>query len=85
MKCARCHGKMYAEKFYSQNGAFHGWRCLICGDIIDPVILLHRISGESQIAIPERSEDLIRLIRKYLDLKASATAGRNGSNLSHGI
>jgi hypothetical protein len=81
MKCAKCHGKMHAEKFYGRNGTFHGWRCLLCGDIIDPVILLHRLSGESRIAIPERNEDLMRLIQKYLRVKGSLKGRESGMRM----
>jgi hypothetical protein len=47
MKCRRCHGSMIYEKFYSEEGDFFGWRCVICGEIIDQVILENRY-GEKQ-------------------------------------
>lgn len=85
MKCAKCHGRMYAETFYSHTEAFHGWRCLMCGDIVDPVIFLHRITGDRNIPIPERNEDLIRLIAKYLSLKPAAACGGTGRNPPRGV
>jgi len=42
MKCRRCNGSMVLEQFYSEQGDFFGWRCIICGDIIDQVILENR-------------------------------------------
>lgn len=33
---------MIYEKFYSEEGTFFGWRCVICGEIIDQVILANR-------------------------------------------
>ena len=42
MKCRRCNGSMVLEQFYSEQGDFLGWRCIICGDIIDQVILENR-------------------------------------------
>jgi hypothetical protein len=84
MNCTKCQGKMYAEKFYFQTGTFQGWRCIACGDIIDPVILLHRVSGDKQIPIPERSEDVIRLIRKYMEAKGTEAPGGNGRHLPCG-
>ncbi len=46
MRCPKCDNLMVAEEFidYRQSGKFNfiGWRCLSCGLILDPVILLHR-------------------------------------------
>jgi hypothetical protein len=38
-KCLRCRGAMIYDKFYSAHDYFWGWKCLICGAIVDPVIL----------------------------------------------
>ncbi|MEW6333773.1 MAG: hypothetical protein AB1558_05850 [Thermodesulfobacteriota bacterium] len=43
-KCLRCNGAMFYDKFYSAYGQFWGWRCLICGEIVDQVILMNRQS-----------------------------------------
>lgn len=43
-KCLRCGGAVSYDKFYSVYGQFWGWRCLICGEIVDPVILENRES-----------------------------------------
>ena len=47
MKCPRCESYMVHEPFEDlrdDTGAlyFYGWRCLGCGEIIDPVILANR-------------------------------------------
>ncbi len=42
MKCSRCNGSMVHEHFYTEEGEFLGWRCIICGEIIDQVILENR-------------------------------------------
>jgi hypothetical protein len=42
MKCHRCKGSMVYEKFYGEEGEFSGWRCLVCGEVIDQVILENR-------------------------------------------
>ncbi|MBI3351142.1 MAG: hypothetical protein HY036_01040 [Nitrospirae bacterium] len=47
MQCHRCKGEMVVEKFQDFNDDtgrlnFHGWRCLICGEIFDPVIYSNR-------------------------------------------
>lgn len=41
-KCLRCRGAVAYDKYYGIDGQFWGWKCLICGDIIDPVILANR-------------------------------------------
>ena len=67
--CQRCGGRMAFEKYYGVNESYFGWRCVICGDILDPVILLHRVSQEADLAIPEREEEMIALIKKHLRVK----------------
>jgi len=47
MKCPKCGGVMNFEEFLYGGGgeipwSFEGWRCLYCGEIIDPLILLNR-------------------------------------------
>jgi len=41
-KCLRCGGAMVCDKFYGHHEQFWGWKCLICGEIVDPVILENR-------------------------------------------
>jgi len=41
-KCLRCRGAMVYDKFYGLQEQFWGWKCLICGEIVDPVILENR-------------------------------------------
>jgi hypothetical protein len=42
MKCHRCGSVMVYERFYGPHEHFSGWRCVLCGDIIDQVILENR-------------------------------------------
>ena len=42
MKCSRCNNAMNYQKFYNTEGYFWGWRCIFCGEILDPVILENR-------------------------------------------
>ena len=42
MKCPRCKGIMVYEKFLASFDRFYGWRCIQCGEIIDPMILNNR-------------------------------------------
>jgi hypothetical protein len=43
MRCNRCGGIMIYEKFYGDCEHFFGWRCVVCGEIIDQVILENRL------------------------------------------
>jgi hypothetical protein len=87
MNCRRCGGKMIFEKFYDINSVFFGWHCVICGDILDAVILLHRLSKDADLRIPEEEQEVMLLLKKYLhaqtkDLKGgrkSRRAGMEGS------
>jgi hypothetical protein len=52
VKCLRCGGAMTYETFYGLNEEFGGFKCVICGEIVDPVILQNRImmsSGQGMI------------------------------------
>lgn len=42
MKCDRCGNAMTHQKFYGFQETFVGWRCIICGEIIDDLILENR-------------------------------------------
>ncbi|MDH5427809.1 MAG: hypothetical protein OEZ57_08150 [Nitrospirota bacterium] len=47
MDCPRCQGIMIQDKFgdvADEAGAmyFSGWRCITCGEILDPVIAANR-------------------------------------------
>lgn len=58
MSCPRCSGLMVVERFcdllYETGcGYFDGLRCLLCGEILDPVIVLNRRSGIFPLPTPE--------------------------------
>ncbi len=45
--CPRCHSLMVEETFVDLRttfsmASFTGWRCVVCGEIVDPVILQNR-------------------------------------------
>jgi hypothetical protein len=42
MKCYRCGGMMIYEKVYSEAEQLGIWRCILCGEYVDPVILENR-------------------------------------------
>jgi hypothetical protein len=76
IKCQRCRGCMTFEKFYGPNDVFFGWRCLICGNIFDPVILLHQISRNADIQIPDTEEKILSLIKKYQNGEQRTTSAK---------
>jgi hypothetical protein len=66
LRCQRCGGRMLVEKFYDVNNVFFGWHCVICGEILDPVILLHRLSQDADLTIPENENEILNMVKKYL-------------------
>jgi len=41
--CPRCKGCMEWNRFICKGEVFEGLHCLVCGEILDPLILFHRI------------------------------------------
>ena len=73
--CQRCGGRMIFEKFYDVNNIFFGWHCVICGEILDPVILLHRLSQDADLQIPEGEEQVMQMLKKYLQTGSRKVEG----------
>lgn len=49
MKCPRCQGRMFAEKFYDFVRSFSAWKCSCCGEVVDPTILQNRARSVSSL------------------------------------
>ena len=54
MQCQRCEGLMVSERFYDlldDTGRLHfeGLRCLVCGEILDSLILENRTILQSTL------------------------------------
>ena len=75
MTCQRCGGRMIFEKFYDVNNVFFGWHCVICGEILDAVILLHRLSQDADLRIPEEEQEVMLLLKKYLHARPKDLKG----------
>jgi hypothetical protein len=48
MQCARCDGFMVSDNLIDMKESgismwMKGWRCVSCGNIVDPLILRHRM------------------------------------------
>ena len=53
MKCTRCHGLMVEDHLLDVKESLgpmwiKTWRCVACGNIVDPLILKHRSAQASQ-------------------------------------
>ncbi|GAB4374156.1 MAG: hypothetical protein Kow00128_24090 [Deltaproteobacteria bacterium] len=42
IRCPRCNGAMVYERFMDMLDMFYAWRCLNCGEIMDPVVERNR-------------------------------------------
>lgn len=42
MNCGRCVGMIASERFYGPEDPFGDWRCVFCGEILDPLIWQNR-------------------------------------------
>ena len=66
MKCPKCKGDMVYETFTNQdNLAWHydGWRCLYCGEVLDPVIIANKKASKNDNLI---SKNLGKGIKRHL-------------------
>lgn len=60
MTCERCHGLMVGERIYDLQGTngdlcVDGYRCLLCGNVVDTTILANR----------RRSSDAVERLTVY--------------------
>ncbi|NOS81592.1 MAG: hypothetical protein HOP32_08445 [Nitrospira sp.] len=69
MQCVRCHGFMVADNLIDIRESsipmwMKGWRCVSCGNIVDPIIQKHRmIQGSGATQVLERKTAVPRLRR----------------------
>ena len=69
-KCSRCGGNMIHESFLGPTERFTGFRCLICGEVIDPIILQNRwlMKAGNVMMIPDERAavrcDLSKMMRQ---------------------
>ena len=52
MNCSKCHGLMVSDRTYAPEEAIFNlpiWRCLNCGETIDPLILENRLKQEQEL------------------------------------
>lgn len=49
MRCHRCSNLMVYERFYGVDEHYSGWRCVLCGEIIDQIIARRRGGGKIEL------------------------------------
>lgn len=42
MKCPKCKGRMYTERYFDYVRSYMGWKCSCCGEMLDPTIIANR-------------------------------------------
>ena len=57
MKCNRCGSVMVYERFYGPDEHFLGWRCILCGEIVDQLILENRKTTNKEAGRKVRSRN----------------------------
>lgn len=50
MGCEKCKGLMIEERYSDYFLVCHGWKCLNCGEIVDPIILKNRGKRPAAVA-----------------------------------
>jgi len=72
MTCTRCKGLMVQDHFLDLLDTDHrtaAWRCVSCGEIIDPVVLANRHRQRSKTEALEMAEALLN--SEYQTAKAA--------------
>jgi hypothetical protein len=76
MQCTRCEGLMVLDDLIDMRESsipmwMRGWRCVACGNIVDPLILRHRmVQGAGAMRLLEN--DLAAAPRMAAALKGAA-------------
>ncbi len=53
MKCPKCEGMMFIERFSDYFLTFHAWKCINCATVVDQTILANKIRSEEMPPILE--------------------------------
>ncbi|MBX3300848.1 MAG: hypothetical protein KF693_01395 [Nitrospira sp.] len=61
MNCSRCQGLLVRDHFLDFDGTIghmwaSGYRCMNCGNVLDPVIEKHRLAKNQPALTPPRHE-----------------------------
>lgn len=77
MPCARCEGLMVRDQFYdllddSGHLSITAWRCVSCGNIVDPLILKNRLRFEASPLVGKEPSPLDSVLTVASVLKPSS-------------
>ena len=48
LRCGRCHGRMIPDTYHSGVERFWEWKCMSCGEVVDPLVLSNRAKQNVQ-------------------------------------
>jgi hypothetical protein len=60
MVCPHCGTNMVYEKFYGNNNPLCTWKCILCGEYVDDVIMKNRSFQELRRNRSKRSQTFLR-------------------------
>ena len=71
MQCARCDGFMVSDNLIDLQESsipmwMKGWRCVSCGNIVDPLILKHRMVQQAGALRLLRTGTVVPRLRRTL-------------------
>lgn len=59
MKCSKCNGFMFVERYYDYFLRFDAWKCINCGNIMDSTINENRQNYQAKLALLEEAEPIL--------------------------
>lgn len=79
MKCPRCKAPMRQERFYDFVRHFDAWQCPLCGEVIDPVVLLNRQCSLGAIETLEENMKISKQCEAMLENSERCTVNVRGA------
>jgi hypothetical protein len=55
---------MIHEEFFGSNGTFFSWRCLICGEVVDQMIIENRDHQSHGGGVGQKRQEIEEIIPK---------------------
>lgn len=76
MTCPRCKGFMVIDDLIDLQESFvpmwmRGWRCLACGNVVDPLILRHRLAQKTGAMRVPKPKVVVPALAGPLKLRAA--------------
>ena len=73
MRCRRCRGLLVKDRLYDlYDTQLHteAWRCIACGDLLDPVILRNRAGQSDNVKVTIQTEPALQSLNFKGSLQA---------------